>query len=159
MTGLPAAVLVAAVGNALRADDGAGPKVAELIGPRLPPGARLVVYGDNVMGLVDDCVDCDALVCVDALAPAVGPGRIGRFDVSCVDLPRGLPPPSSHGCGLAEAIALARALGRLPKTVIVHGVEAAKFEIGAAMTPSVATALTGLAEAVLSEALRLTQRA
>ena len=37
---------------------------------------------------------------------------------------------STHALGLADAVELARSLGRLPQRVVVYGIEGAAFEFG-----------------------------
>jgi len=46
--------------------------------------------------------------------------------------------------GLAEAIGLARAMGRLPRRLTLYGIEARRFDFGAPPSPAV---LRGVAEA------------
>ncbi len=53
----------------------------------------------------------------------------------------------THDFGLASAIELARALGRLPEVVVV-GVEARSFGWGEALAPAVAAAVQSAASAV-----------
>ncbi|GGO16682.1 hypothetical protein GCM10010116_33670 [Microbispora rosea subsp. aerata] len=48
---------------------------------------------------------------------------------------------ASHALGLADAVALGRALGRLPGELLVVGVEGADFTPGAPMTPPVLAAV------------------
>ena len=51
---------------------------------------------------------------------------------------------STHALGLAEAIELARALDRLPARLELYGIEGARFEAGAGLTPAVAPAVEAL---------------
>jgi len=60
-------------------------------------------------------------------------------------------PVSSHGLGLDSAIGLARALDRMPGTLIVHAVEAGDLGQGPGLTPAVAAAIDTLASAVLRD--------
>src|SRR6185369_1485383 len=64
-------------------------------------------------------------------------------------------PASSHGFGPAEALALARSLGRtLPRGVFL-GVEGARFGAGAPLTEGVAAAVPALAAAIQRAAAAL----
>jgi hydrogenase maturation protease len=148
-------VLVAAIGNPDRADDGAGALVAAGLAERLPPDVALVTRSGGILSLIEDWVGFDAVVCVDAAAPMGAPGRIHRIDAGNGELPRGLAFASSHAFGLAEAIALALTLKSLPPTVIVYAIEGAAFEAGAAMTPEVAAAAAAVADRVVAEVGRL----
>jgi hydrogenase maturation protease len=73
---------------------------------------------------------------------------------------RELPAPpfgvSSHHLGLAEALELARAVGRLPRRVVVYGIEGARFEAGDELSPSVAAAAEEVAAAIRDEVLSCT---
>lgn len=149
--GGPCKVLVVAVGNPDRADDGVASQVAARLAGRLPDGASIALRGADIAGLIDAFAGLDALICVDAVAPIDAVGRIHRIDASVEDLPRWGALPSSHSCGLPETIALARALGALPKRVVVYGVEGACFDVGAPMTPEVAAAVAATADQVVQE--------
>jgi hydrogenase maturation protease len=48
---------------------------------------------------------------------------------------------STHGLGVAEAVALGDALGRLPRRLIIIGIEGRRFEVGADLSPEVARAV------------------
>ncbi len=145
-------VLVACLGNPDRGDDGIGPLVAREVTGRLPGGAALLVRSSDMAALVEDFAGFDALICVDAAAPMGMPGRIHRIDVSSGELPRGLLSTSSHGFGLAEAIALAQTLGRAPEEIIVYAIEGECFGVGAPVTPEVAAAASEAAARIFEEA-------
>jgi hydrogenase maturation protease len=51
---------------------------------------------------------------------------------------------ASHAIGLAEAVALARTLGRVPARLEIYGIEAGEAEIAAGLTPAVACAVAAL---------------
>ena len=48
---------------------------------------------------------------------------------------------STHALGVAEAIEIARSLGRLPKQVRVYGIEGASFDYGRGLSPEVEKAV------------------
>lgn len=155
----PRKILVAAIGNPDRGDDGVGMLVAASLTGRLPPDAALVTRRGDIFGLIDDWADFDALICVDAAvpagAPATAPGCIHRIGAATGTLPVDLSFQSSHAFGLAEAIALGRALQSLPETVIVYAVEGGCFDNGAPVTPAVAAAAAAVATCILKEIARL----
>jgi hydrogenase maturation protease len=62
---------------------------------------------------------------------------------------------SSHAFGLADAIALARALQRVPKDIIIFGIEGRCFENGAPMVPEIAAAALAAADLIVAEVARL----
>ena len=62
---------------------------------------------------------------------------------------------SNHGFGLAEAVALAEALGTLPRAIRLVAIEGARVDIGAAPSPAVTAASPAAAAAARAEALRI----
>ena len=143
------------VGNPDRGDDGLGPLVAKTLAGALPADVKLVCANGDMLGLIPEWSGVDGMVCVDAAALLTTPGRIHRFDLATTELPRDMAPPSSHALGLAEAIALARALEQAPRDIVVYAVEGAEFGGGAAMTPAVAAAADEVAGRIVAEVERL----
>jgi hydrogenase maturation protease len=80
-----------------------------------------------------------------ASSPDTPPGTIHRFDALARALPTGLL-SSTHAFGVAEAIELARALGRLPASLTVYAIEGARFEVGQDLSPEVAAAIGRLVD-------------
>jgi hydrogenase maturation protease len=148
---------VACIGNPNRGDDGIGPLVAAKLEGRLPRHASLIVRHGDMFALAEDFAGCGALVCVDAAAPMSSPGQIHRIDLTTEELPRELLSASTHGFGLADVIALARALGRAPQIVIIYAVEGTCFDAGAALTHAVAAAADETAHLVAAEVDRLSR--
>jgi hydrogenase maturation protease len=150
-------VLIIGLGNELRGDDGAGVMVARRL-RMLGEGGGMIVReqrGDptELIGLWQDR---DAVVLVDTMRSGAPTGTVRRFDVSEAPLPVAMHGSSStHALGLAEAIELARSLGRLPERVVVYAVEGSTFEAGSGLAPEVEGALAGIAGEVLGEARRL----
>jgi hydrogenase maturation protease len=144
-------VLVVAIGNPYRADDGVGALVATKLAGRLPSGASLVSRRGDILSLVEDWAGFDAVICIDAAAPMEMPGRIHRIDAVAGELPRSVSFASSHAFGLAEAIALAGALRSLPGAVIIYAIEGASFDEGCAMTADVVAAAAEVADRVVAE--------
>ncbi len=144
-------ILVAAIGNPDRGDDGVGPLVARTLSGRLPPAVRLVVRAGDLMSLIEDWAEVDAVICVDASARQGAPGRVCRIDLAEKALPPELAFTSSHAFGLAEAIELARVLELAPKQIVVYAIEGACFDTGAPFTPEVLSAATEVADCIAGE--------
>ena len=137
--------IVIGVGNEYRRDDGVGPRVvAELTGDLA--GADLRISDGEPTRLLDLWTGVALAVVVDAVhAPDHPPGT--WFEVSTDDAPE---PPSAgtHGAGLGTAVALGRALGRLPHRLVVLAVCGSEFGFGAGLTPPVEAAVRPVAERV-----------
>jgi len=144
-------IMVVGIGNPDRADDGAGLAVASHLAGRLPNDVALIARSGDILGLVQDWIGYDALICADAAAPMGQPGQVHRLDAADGKLPPGTSLTSSHAFGLAEAIALARELQLLPPTVTVYAIEGACFNAGAPMTPEVAAAVGQVAGLIAAD--------
>ena len=139
------------VGNPWRCDDAAGLKVASLLRGTLPAGVELLEREGEPTALIDAWEGANVLWLVDAVSSGAEPGTLHRLDASEHELPQDLFRRSTHHVGVAEAVELARVLGRLPERTIVFGIEGGSFEIGDELTPAVAAAIDHTADAVRAE--------
>jgi hydrogenase maturation protease len=125
--------LVVGIGSAARGDDAAG-----LIAARRLGGIELEGDPSALIDLLDGVEDA---VVIDAVRSDAPPGTVHRIavgDAPVAALPRGA---STHLIGLAEALELARVLGRLPPRTTVYGIEGGRFGLGDALSPVVAAAV------------------
>lgn len=143
--------LVIGVGNADRGDDGVGPEVARLLRKRWPPGVRIIEHNGESTSLLDCLSRAESAYMVDACMAGGPPGTISRFDLAAAALPHVAFACSTHGMGLAHAVELARALGRLPRRCIVYAIDGRRFDTGAALSPEVATAAKRVVDLIRSE--------
>jgi hydrogenase maturation protease len=144
-------VLVVAIGNADRGDDGFGPAVAQRLRGRVPPTVRILERSGDALTLIEDWNSFPPVIIVDAMMPTTKPGRIHRLDLTHGPLPIGCSPRSSHAFGVAETVELARSLGRLPQCLFAYVVEGEQFGTGAPLSPAVAASVEDVAERVLNE--------
>lgn len=150
----PRRVAVVAVGNEYRSDDGVGPHVARAIAALDLPQVVVTVCDGEPAGLLDAWTGADLAVVVDAvLCEPSTPGRIWRTTVDA--LPEGTYPTSSHALGIPDALLLGRALGRVPRELVVLAVEAASLDLGVGLSAPVAAAVPQVVRMVLSELRRL----
>jgi len=148
-------LLVAAIGNPDRGDDGIGSAVARVLGPQAPAGVRVHECGGDVLELIDEWAGCAAAILIDASNPAGDSGRVRRLDLVSSRLPADFAQNSTHAFGLAETVELSRALGSLPPQLVVYLVEGERFDVGAPLSSPVAAAVEKVAEAILDELSRL----
>ncbi len=152
--------LVVGIGNAARADDAAGLVAARRVREMLAacpdmaePGRVAVVEHDGEgTNLVTLWEGHETVILIDAVSSGAPPGSILRFDACSQPIPPQIRACSTHAFGVAEAVELARALGRLPPRLIVYGIEGRSFSAGAAMSAEVEAALAVVAERVLVDA-------
>jgi len=143
-------VLVLAIGNPDRGDDGFGPAVAQRLRRRVHPTVRILERSGDALALIEDWDGIPSVV-IDAMAPISEPGQVHRFDLTDSPLPIGFAPSSSHALGVAETVELARSLGRLPQCLLAYLVEGEQFETGVPLSPVIAAAVADVAERVLAE--------
>lgn len=148
------AVVVLGIGNEHRHDDGAGIAVARraaraagLTGEVEPLGEPL-----DLLGRWDGAA---LAVVVDATRSGAEPGTIHLIELTGPGKPataperrRGGGATSTHGLGVADVLALARALETAPRRVVLVGIEGADFSHGQGCGPQVAEALEGAAAVV-----------
>lgn len=132
--------LVIGVGNRWRGDDGFGPQVIGLLACRDGLDADLVSLDGEPTRIIAAWTGRPSAVVVDVVVAGDPPGTIHLL----TDLDRLPSPPresSSHGAGVIDAIALGRAIDRLPDRLTVVGVEPAALDHGKGLSPPVAASL------------------
>ena len=146
------------IGNAWRNDDGAGLAVARLLDAMLLDGVDVLEREGEPTSLIDAWEGAAAVWLVDAVSSGAQAGSVHRHDASAEALPARLYDTSTHHFGLAEAVELARALGRLPEHVVVFGIEGASFDTGETLSPEVQAAAARVAEAIREEVAASTSK-
>ncbi len=147
-------LLLLGVGNRHRSDDGAGPYVAERLADNeelKKIGVDLFSHGGEGASLIYLWEGMDKVVVVDAMKSGRRPGFVQRFEAHKEKLQTGMFRYSSHLFGLAEAVETARALGRLPKEMIVYGIEGKVFDFDKPMSRVVEKAARDVEALVLKE--------
>jgi hydrogenase maturation protease len=143
--------LIIGLGNEYRGDDAVGLVVARRLGGAAPKGVRVLEESGEGAALIDSWQDADTVILLDAVHSGAKPGTIHRFDAHAQPIAKRFFRFSTHAFGLAEAVELARALGRLPPRLIVYGVEGKSFEAGIGISPEVEAALREVVGKVLAE--------
>jgi hydrogenase maturation protease len=141
---------VIGVGNELRGDDAVGLVVARRLRADVPDVAVVECEGEPV-ALLDAWRGYDRAFVVDATQTGGAPGTVCRIAAHEGPLPAELRRPSTHLLGVADAVELARTLGRLPRETVVYGVEGESFAAGAELSPRVAQAVGGVVAALRRE--------
>ena len=145
-------VLIIGVGTAYRNDDASGLIVAERLRQRLPEGASVITHEGEGVSLMEQLAVSDAAVVIDAMCSGAEAGTIRRFDAIAQTLPAQVFRHSTHAFGIAQAIELGRALGKLPRRLIVYGIEGGNFEAGTQLSPAVEASIETVTRRVLEEA-------
>lgn len=145
--------LLIGLGNPDRGDDGVGIEVARRVAGMGRPGIE-VLEVDDPSALLDSWAGADRVVVVDAMTSGRAPGAVVGLNVTEGVLPTGgWAAGGTHALGLAAAVELSRALGRLPRSLVVVGVEVDAARVTAAQGPGlsadVSVAIAPAVEAVL----------
>ncbi|HEX8977014.1 MAG TPA: hydrogenase maturation protease [Solirubrobacteraceae bacterium] len=149
---MPPRVRVIGLGNPLRGDDGAGLLVAqELAGLARPGHVAVEAYEGEGVGLLSLWEGADAVWLLDALHGDGPAGVIRRFDAGARPLPVSTRSASTHATTVADGIELARALGRLPRRIVLYGIEGEAFGTGEPMSVAVREAVPKVVRTVRAE--------
>lgn len=144
-------VVVIGVGNPLRGDDGAGREVARRLGQRRRPNVRVLETDGEASRLLSLMEGATFVYLIDACVSGAGAGSYRRIDLAEEPLPEAAYGFSSHGFGLAAALALGKTLGSLPAHCIVFAIEAESFDIGAPVSAPVSRAVDAVVAALRRE--------
>jgi hydrogenase maturation protease len=119
-------ILVAAVGNVLRRDDGFGPAVAKRLEGTLPAGCDLVETGIGGVALLQDLMTgYDGLVLIDAMDGGAAPGSV--FLVT-PEVGEAVHVPDVHLANPERVLTMAKTLGVLPERVRIVGCQPEETE-------------------------------
>lgn len=141
--------MVIGIGNLSCGDDAAGLLVARALRRIDADGVRCLAAPTDALGLLADWVDARLVVVVDAAVSGAPAGTVHVLDAHAEPLPGHFRACSSHGFGVIEVIELARALGRLPRRLLVYGIEGRAFAPGDALSPEVQLAVADVVERIL----------
>ena len=139
-------VLVLGIGNALRGDDGVGPRVVDALagtadrdGGALPEGTVLRDGGTAGIGLLFEVLAARRVIVVDAVAPGGMPGTVTTLQAT------------GEGDGpVADLVATASLVAGRPVDVTVVGIEAGELAAGRELSPAVEAAIPAAVAAVLA---------
>jgi hydrogenase maturation protease len=112
---------------------------------------EVVEHDGDPTGLIDAWDGADLAIVVDALSPQTTPGKVHRLEVDPASDQRPAPVVSSHGASPGQAVALARALDRLPRRLVLYGLEGQTFSPGLGLSPAVEVSVAALSDRILDE--------
>ena len=149
-------VLVIGVGNTFRGDDGVGPVVAARLKELALPGVTILEQSGEGTSLMAAWENAAYVIVIDAVQSGAEPGTIHRLDVTDKPIPAQFGSRfSGHAFGVAGAVEMARLLDRLPKRLIVYGIEGLAFATRQGLSAEVER---GVETAVQQIRKELTQR-
>ena len=141
-------VRVIGCGNFDRGDDAAGLLVARRLRSLgvETSGVEVIEQSGESFSLMDCWTGFATVILVDATAACGSPGKVRAWNAHAGRLPEHFSPCSTHAFGVREAVELARAMNRLPQTMLIYGIEGKQFSLGAPVSPEVECAVASVAE-------------
>jgi hydrogenase maturation protease len=145
-------VKIFAVGNSFYGDDGIGVAVLDTIRDGgIFPGAELRDVQTDALALLEYLADGQLNVIIDAANMGQEPGTVAGFHPEDVTMKIKSDHLSMHGFGLAETFNMAKQLDRMPKDVLIIGVEPARIEINQGLTDVVAASIPQVISIIQAE--------
>lgn len=145
-------IVVVGLGNILLRDDGLGVWAVRRMQRQFQfhPGVAVLDGGTLGLDLLPQLEGTGRLVVIDAVQVGSVPGTLVRLAGDAVGRTVGLR-LSPHDVGLPDLLATAALRDRLPKTVVLWGMEPADLSPAVGLSPIVHHRLPALIEAVLQE--------
>ena len=150
----PLNTLIIGIGNRFRGDDAAGPCVIDRLNSDPIRGAVVLESSGEIAELIEKWDKADLVFVADAVSSGSPAGTIHRFEVNREPLPVSAFQTSTHAFSLAEAVELARTLGRLPQRLVVYGIEGNDFGHGCDLSGPVTMAIETVASRIRAEIVR-----
>jgi hydrogenase maturation protease len=154
MTASPRPLLIG-VGQPDRGDDALGLAALDALADLADLGGdgaveRVAHHGEG-LGLIALWGGRRRVVLIDAMDAGRPPGTLLRFTPDSGPILAKAFRTSSHAFGVAEAVETARVLGRLPESLVILGLQGARWDLGAPLSAPVAAALPALVAAARAE--------
>ena len=133
---------VIGVGNAWRGDDAAGLLVVRRLQEEPLAKVEITECRGTATAVQEAWKGAAGVIVVDAVVSGGRPGAIYRFNAHGAGVPAELSrSPSSHGWGVAEALALGQVFEELPPFLIIYGIEGKNFGPGQEVSQEVEEAI------------------
>lgn len=145
-------VVILGIGNILLGDEGVGVRAVEALRQQyhLPPTVEVLDGGTSSMTLLEELAELDVLIVLDAILAGKAPGTVIRLAAEAVPV-FFRTKLSPHQISLADVLASLEFMGRLPKEVVVIGVQPLNMDLGLALTPTIAATLPELLSLTVQE--------
>ncbi len=144
-------IRIIGLGNGMRGDDAVGLLMARRLRQEVDDHVDVLEAEMAGVDLVELMKGANVAILIDAARSGQAPGTIHRLDASAGPIGGRIFPRSSHALGTVDALELARAMGVLPATVIVYGVEVENTEAGQPLSPAVVKVLEQLVDRIVQD--------
>jgi len=146
-------ISVVGIGNLLIGDDGVGiHAVQKLSSMNLPDNVEVHDADSNTILLLEAIEGRDKAIIIDAYEKGDKPGTITKFVIDPENLPDADIKISLHDMGFFDGIRMGQTADvKLPKEIVVIGIEPGSLEAGMELSPKVKAALEKVIEEVKAE--------
>ena len=141
--------VVIGIGNRYRRDDGSALRVIEALAGRVPATTVLMESDGEPARLIDSWADASLAILIETVRQGGTPGAVSNIDWESHAARSSSGERGSHGLGILEAIALGRAVGRMPRTLLVVGIEPEDLGWGEGLSDAVAHGIIAAADLVV----------
>jgi hydrogenase maturation protease len=122
--------LVIGIGNRFRGDDAAGLDVASYLSTQLEKLVDVSYCEGDPITLMDMWKGWDCVFLIDAVTSDTGEiGYVHEFDIHEASIPAIFSNTSTHFLDVIQIVELARALERLPSTLVLYGIEGREYRM------------------------------
>lgn len=135
--------VIIGIGNEYRHDDAAGIIAVHRLRALDPPGVEFADSDGEPTSLIDLWSGADLAVVVDGVSADGEAGRVYRIGLHHPAAER-RGTASSHQVSLGDAVALARALGRMPHRLLLYGIQVADVSPGLGLSAPVEKAIAAV---------------
>jgi hydrogenase maturation protease len=143
------AFTVIGIGNRFRHDDAAGLEVARRVRRRVDGDVRIVELEGEPIDALEVWSTADEVIVADAIAGSGTAGTVHLLDASDTPISAPFRGKGTHTFSLADVVELARAIDKLPHSLLVYGIEGGDFSTGEGLTDPVARAVEDSAAEIL----------
>lgn len=119
--------LILGIGNKFRSDDGAGVAAAEKIRKFGVEKFDVKIIDGEGTNIMETWKGYENVIIIDAVQKKGRAGKIYEINANTDELESDFFNYSSHAFGLAEAVNVSRVMNKLPKLLIVYGIEGQHF--------------------------------
>lgn len=133
--------LILGIGNKFRGDDGAGVAAAEKICEFCIEKFDVMILDGEGTEIMEAWKDYQNVIIIDAVQVNGSAGKIYELNANEENLHSDFFNYSSHAFGLAEAINVSKVMNKLPKFLIVYGIEGMHFNFDTKLSPKIEKAV------------------
>jgi hydrogenase maturation protease len=144
-------ILIIGVGNLYRRDDGVGLQIAAQLQATSANHLSVMESSGEGASLMEGWKAAESVIVIDAVRSGAKAGTIHRLDAQKEKMPAAFFNYSTHAFSLAEAVELARTLRRLPRRLVVYGIEGENFQAGIGLSAAVENAARKVQAMILNE--------